>query len=101
MTELDIMCLPKDLPEYIEVDMAEVAAGVSIHLSDLIIPEGVAIAALASVLTMICQLLQLISPKQLQLTKMLRQLMLMLMLPKAVMIVMRVQAKSKLPSCPP
>ena len=47
MTELDIMCLPKDLPEYIEVDMAEVAAGVSIHLSDLIIPEGVAIAALA------------------------------------------------------
>ena len=101
MTEVEITCLPGALPEYIEVDMAEVAAGVSIHLSDLIIPEGVAIAALASVLTMICQLLQLISPKQRQLTKMLRQLMLMLMLPKAVMIVMRVQAKSKLPSCPP
>jgi large subunit ribosomal protein L25 len=47
MTEVEITCLPGALPEYIEVDMAEVAAGVSIHLSDLIIPEGVAIAALA------------------------------------------------------
>ena len=47
MTEVEITCLPAALPEYIEVDMAEVAAGVSIHLSDLIIPEGVAIAALA------------------------------------------------------
>ncbi len=47
MTEVEITCLPAALPEYIEVDMAEVAAGVSIHLSELIIPEGVAIAALA------------------------------------------------------
>ena len=47
MTEVEITCLPGALPEYIEVDMAEVAAGVSIHLSDLSIPEGVAIAALA------------------------------------------------------
>jgi large subunit ribosomal protein L25 len=47
MTEVEITCLPANLPEYIEVDMAEIAAGVSVHLSDLIIPEGVTIAALA------------------------------------------------------
>ena len=47
LTEVEITCLPAALPEFIEVDMAEVAAGISIHLSDLIIPEGVAIAALA------------------------------------------------------
>lgn len=47
MTEVEITCLPAALPEYIEVDMAEIAAGVSIHLSELIIPEGVTIAALA------------------------------------------------------
>ena len=47
MTEVEITCLPAALPEYIEVDMAEIAAGISIHLSDLIIPDGVTIAALA------------------------------------------------------
>ena len=47
MTEVEITCLPAALPEYIEVDMAEIAAGVSIHLSELIIPEGVTIGALA------------------------------------------------------
>jgi large subunit ribosomal protein L25 len=47
MTEVEITCLPADLPEYIEVDMADIAAGASVHLSDLVIPEGVAIAALA------------------------------------------------------
>ena len=47
MTEVEITCLPAALPEYIEVDMAEIAAGLSIHLSELIIPKGVTIAALA------------------------------------------------------
>lgn len=41
MTELEISCLPKDLPEFIEVDLAEVDVGETIHLSDLKLPEGV------------------------------------------------------------
>ena len=46
MTDLEIICLPKDLPEYIEVDVAEVNVGEGIHLSDLKLPEGAEIAAL-------------------------------------------------------
>jgi len=40
-TELDISCLPADLPEYIEVDMTEINIGHIIHISDLILPKGV------------------------------------------------------------
>ena len=46
LTELDIVCLPKDLPEYIEVDMLEVALDQTVHLSDLVLPEGVQIYSL-------------------------------------------------------
>ncbi len=46
MTDLEIVCLPKDLPEYIEVDMAEIDLGEGIHLTDLKLPEGSEIAAL-------------------------------------------------------
>ena len=48
MTELEISCLPGDLPEYIDVDMANVNLGESVHLSDIILPEGVEIDALLS-----------------------------------------------------
>ncbi|HEX7635848.1 MAG TPA: 50S ribosomal protein L25/general stress protein Ctc [Noviherbaspirillum sp.] len=41
MNELDISCLPADLPEFIEVDLSKVEAGASIHLSDLQLPKGV------------------------------------------------------------
>ncbi len=41
LTELDIRCLPRHLPEFIEVDLAEVETGQTIHLSDLVLPEGV------------------------------------------------------------
>jgi len=41
MNELQVSCLPKDLPEYIEVDMAEVHTGDIVHISDLKLPEGV------------------------------------------------------------
>lgn len=41
MTELEISCLPKDLPEYIEVDLSEVNVGETIHVGDLKLPEGV------------------------------------------------------------
>jgi len=47
MTELEIMCLPRDLPEYIEVDVAELELGASLHLSDISAPEGVEIASLS------------------------------------------------------
>jgi len=41
MTELEVSCLPKDLPEYIEIDMIDIAVGESVHLSDIKLPEGV------------------------------------------------------------
>ena len=39
--EVEVKCLPADLPEFFEVDMAEVELGGHVHLSDLVIPEGV------------------------------------------------------------
>jgi len=41
INELEISCLPKNLPEYIEVFMAELKVGDSIHIADLALPEGV------------------------------------------------------------
>ena len=46
LTEVEVSCLPANLPEFIEVDMAEVESGSSVHLSDLVIGEGVTIVAL-------------------------------------------------------
>jgi large subunit ribosomal protein L25 len=45
-TELDISCLPKDLPEFIEVDLIDLSANNSVHLKDLKMPPGVEIPAL-------------------------------------------------------
>jgi large subunit ribosomal protein L25 len=44
--EVEVRCLPKDLPEYIEVDVAELQVGHSIHLSELKLPSGVALVEL-------------------------------------------------------
>jgi len=41
MTELDVTCLPRDLPEFIEVDLAKMESGQSLHLADLPLPNGV------------------------------------------------------------
>ena len=41
LTEVDVQCLPKDLPEFIEVDVGTLEVGESIHLSDLKLPKGV------------------------------------------------------------
>jgi len=41
MKELEISCLPKDLPEFIQVDLANLQAGHSLHLSHLTLPAGV------------------------------------------------------------
>ena len=42
MSELDISCLPGDLPEFIEVDLSSLKKGVSLHLNDITLPKGVA-----------------------------------------------------------
>lgn len=41
MADLDISCLPKDLPAFVEVDLSTLEAGHSIHLADLKLPAGV------------------------------------------------------------
>lgn len=41
LTELEISCLPANLPEYIEVDLAEVEIGSTVHISDIVLPKGV------------------------------------------------------------
>jgi large subunit ribosomal protein L25 len=41
MSELDISCLPADLPEYIEIDLSGLKKGMSLHLSDIKLPKGV------------------------------------------------------------
>ena len=39
--ELDISCLPADLPEFVEVDLSKLDAGQSVHVSQLALPKGV------------------------------------------------------------
>lgn len=41
LNELDIVCLPKDLPTFIEVDLGGLELGHSVHVSDLKLPQGV------------------------------------------------------------
>jgi len=41
MKELEISCLPKDLPEFIEVDLGTLQAGHSLHVSAIALPSGV------------------------------------------------------------
>ncbi len=41
MNDLEVVCLPKDLPAFIEVDLGHLAAGDSVHLSELKLPAGV------------------------------------------------------------
>jgi len=47
MTEVEVVCLPKHLPEYIELDIAELELDDMLKLSDIKLPEGVSIPALA------------------------------------------------------
>ena len=46
-TDVEIQCLPKDLPEYFEVDISELELDEMLHLSDIKVPEGVEIPELA------------------------------------------------------
>ena len=47
ISEVEVSCQPQDLPEFIEVDLAKVEVGQIVHLSDLKLPKGVELVALA------------------------------------------------------
>jgi large subunit ribosomal protein L25 len=47
MTDVEVLCMPSALPEYIEVDMVAVDVGSTLHLSDLVLPQGVEIPELS------------------------------------------------------
>ena len=47
LVEVEVGCLPKDLPEFIEVDMTSLEVGDSVHLSEIVVPEGVHLMVLA------------------------------------------------------
>jgi large subunit ribosomal protein L25 len=44
-TELEISCMPKDLPEFIPVDLSNLTKGHSLHAKDITLPEGVTVVA--------------------------------------------------------
>ncbi len=46
MNEVELECLPKNIPQHIDVDLSEMHVGDIIHLSDLKLPEGVEVLAL-------------------------------------------------------
>jgi large subunit ribosomal protein L25 len=46
-TDLEISCLPRNLPEFIEVDVSQLGMNDILHMSDLKLPEGVSLVALA------------------------------------------------------
>jgi large subunit ribosomal protein L25 len=46
LTEVDVSCLPADLPEYLEIDVSGLHLHDSLYLSDIKVPEGVEITAL-------------------------------------------------------
>ena len=47
LNEIEVSALPQNLPQFIEIDLAAVEVGQTIHLTDLQMPEGVEITALA------------------------------------------------------
>lgn len=47
ITEIEVVCLPHQLPEFLEVDLSQMQLNESVHLSDLKLPEGVTITQLA------------------------------------------------------
>jgi large subunit ribosomal protein L25 len=51
LAELEISCLPADLPEFITVDLANIDVGHSIHVADLVLPKGVTAVTHGSNLT--------------------------------------------------
>ena len=48
LTEVSVVCLPSDLPEFIEVDLSGVELDSAVHLSDLTLPSGIELEALSA-----------------------------------------------------
>jgi large subunit ribosomal protein L25 len=46
LTDVEVSCLPRYLPEYLSLDVAELELNGILHLSDIVLPEGVTIVAL-------------------------------------------------------
>lgn len=47
LVDIEVACLPEDLPEYIEVDLSSLTLGETLHVSQLVAPKGVEFLALA------------------------------------------------------
>ncbi len=47
LTDVEISCLPKDLPEFLQIDLSKMEIGDSVHLSEIELPDGVEIPSLA------------------------------------------------------
>lgn len=47
ITEVEVSCLPKDLPEFIEIDMSTLELDGTLHLSDLVLPQGAELVELS------------------------------------------------------
>ena len=47
MADIEVVCLPKDLPEYIELDLSAMNLNDSLYVNDIKVPAGVAVSALA------------------------------------------------------
>ncbi len=62
-TDIEVSCLPGDLPEYIEIDMTAVELGQIVHLSDIILPKGVESIALSHGADHDLPVAQIIAPK--------------------------------------
>lgn len=45
VTEIQVICMPKDLPEFIAVDLSKLEKGSTVHLKDIALPKGVKLAA--------------------------------------------------------
>jgi len=47
IVDVEVLCMPSALPEYIEVDLVNLDIGTTVHLSDLVLPAGVEIPVLS------------------------------------------------------
>ena len=45
VTEIEVRCMPKDLPEFISVDLSKLEKGATFHLNDVVLPKGVKLVA--------------------------------------------------------
>ena len=46
LNEIEVLCLPRDLPEFLEIDLATLDLGDIVHISEIKLPEGVSLPAL-------------------------------------------------------